>query len=375
MASSSPAELSLELGVSQKRIREILRELYGTLPEGTTRWTLSKEQAGRVRDRIAGVDSELHLQWTLEPGDTVRRRMIHAAYGGQQQGGISTPRSIPDILIFTDPESGAKYGYDQFEGLREDGSYSYTGEGQVGRQEFLRGNRALRDATRDGKSIRLHRTKGVLATYVGAFTLGDPPYWIETIPDIHGDPREGIVFNLIPVDARVEFLPAFGGELPPDDGLINYVAHPRIWTPPEFSDVVIAAGSAPPGERVVSRVEFELQADFGAWITRNDMTPQRLPLRSGNVLIEPDMYVPEKEWIVEAKGSSGREQVRTAIGQVLDYVNVAAKWGLHATPIVLLPGKPQPDLVALLDSLEILVFIRDADGFVPISKSEGSGSA
>jgi len=367
MTSSSPAELSLELGVTQKRIRDVLREFYGTLPEGTTRWELSEEQARRVRVRFASSDVEKLLEWTLAPGDTVRRRAIHAAYGGQQQGGISTPRSIPDILIFTDPASGAKYGYDEFEGLREDGSYSYTGEGRVGPQKFLRGNQALRDATRDGKNIRLLRTKGVLATYIGAFTLGDPPYWTETIPDIHRDPRKGIIFNLIPVDARVELLPAFGGELPPDDGLINYAAHPRIWTPPDFSDVVVAAGSAPPRERVVSRVEFELQADFGAWITRNGMTPRRLPLRSGNVLIEPDMYVPEKEWIVEAKGSSGREYVRTAIGQVLDYVNVASKWGLRATPVVLLPGKPQTDLVSLLDRLEILVFIRDGDGFVPVS--------
>lgn len=60
--------------------------------------------------------------------------------------GISTPRSIKEILIFTDPEAGVRYGYDKFEGLSEDGSYAYTGEGQPGDQVFLRGNKPLHDS-------------------------------------------------------------------------------------------------------------------------------------------------------------------------------------------------------------------------------------
>ncbi len=82
---------------------------------------------------MAGTSSRKKT-WALEIGDVVRRRAIHEAYGGQQQGGISTPRATSDVLIFTDPEAGARYGYDEFEGLREDGSYAYTGEGQRGHQ-------------------------------------------------------------------------------------------------------------------------------------------------------------------------------------------------------------------------------------------------
>ncbi|MGW8482172.1 hypothetical protein ACWGJP_03495 [Microbacterium sp. NPDC055903] len=301
--------------------------------------------------------------WVLEPGDVVRRRAIHETYGGQQQGGISTPRSIPEIFIFTDPEAGAKFGYDQFEGLREDGSYSYTGEGQYGPQIFVRGNKALRDAATDGKIIRLLRTKGVSATYVGSFTTGTPTYAIETIPDADGNPRDGIIFNLIPIDARVELLPAYGGELEPANGLINYAATPRTWTPPEFSDVVITESEHAQGERVVSRIEFELQADFGAWLTSTGTEPKRLPLRVGSTLIEPDLFVPERNWIVEAKRSTARGHVRTAIGQVLDYVHVAAKSGLHAIPVVLLPGLPEQDLRELMSNLGITVVTRGGNDF------------
>jgi hypothetical protein len=39
-----------------------------------------------------------------------RRREIHKPYGGQHQGGISTPRGRPFVLLFTSP-TGEQYGY------------------------------------------------------------------------------------------------------------------------------------------------------------------------------------------------------------------------------------------------------------------------
>lgn len=357
------AQLSLEFRVPQARIRDFLLERYGKPQEGQSWRQLDDAQAEQVRAHFEGADAGTVDAWLLEPGDVVRRRSLHHIYGGQQQGGISTPRSIPEILIFTDPEAGAKYGYDEFEGLREDGSYSYTGEGQYGPQVFVRGNKALRDSSKNGKIIRLLRTKGVLATYIGAFTTGTPTYTIETIPDLSGNPRDGIIFNLLPVDALVELLPAYGGELEPTNDLINYAATPRLWTPPEFSDVVISDVESSQGERTVSRVEFELQADFGAWLGSLGLSPKRLPLRAGNALIEPDMFVPERHWIIEAKRSTARGHVRTAIGQVLDYVHVAAKAGLRATPVILLPGAPERDLQELMSDLGITVAMRSDDGF------------
>lgn len=277
-----------------------------------------------------------------------------------------TPQSIPDILIFTDPASGSRYGYDRFEGLREDGSYAYTGEGQRGAQEFVRGNRALHDSAAAGKTIRLLRTNGVLATYVGSFALDSPAYEFETIPDLDGLPRQGIIFNLIPLDAHVELLPAYGGvEAEPEASLIDYVAFPRVWSPPEYSNVVVAgpAEQQVAGERTVSRVEFQLQSEFGSWLRAEGTPPQRLPLRVRNITIKPDLYVPDRHWIVEAKKSIARGHVRTAIGQVLDYVHIAQKAGLATTPVILLPGTPEADLVELIARLGITLIVRSHDAF------------
>lgn len=357
MSLLTPASLSLELQVDQKRIRGVLRELYGTLPTGTTRWELNEEQAGAVRSRLPASEASNRRQWTLEIGDTVRRREIHDAFRGQQQGGISTPKSIPDILIFTDPKEGAKFGYDRFEGLREDGSYSYTGEGQEGHHEFLRGNKALRDAAADGKTIRLFRTSGTMATYVGAFTTGEPAYRTETILDAKGAPRLGIIFNLVPIDADTTLLPPYGGER-------SATAAITEWTAPKHSDIVVAQDELiTTGERVVSRVEFELQADFGRWLESQGHVVKRLTLPTESSTIEPDLYVESNGWIVEAKKSSARAYVRTAIGQVLDYAHIARRAGYTVTPVILLPGHPERELLELMATLDIIVVVRRGDSF------------
>src|SRR5664279_6099931 len=86
-----------------------------------------------------------------------RRNDIHAKYGGQQQGGISTPSGAPYIFLFTGDE-GEAYGYT--DGWASDGSgvFFYTGEGQEGDMDFRAGNHAVRDHAADGKDLLLFST-------------------------------------------------------------------------------------------------------------------------------------------------------------------------------------------------------------------------
>lgn len=357
MVDISPAQLSLELNVPQKAIRDLLRDEYGVLPPGTTRWLLDDERADVVRHRLSDRGRSERRIWSLEIGDTVRRRELHAAYGGQQQGGIVTPRNVRDIIVFTDVRSGAEFGYDLFEGPQPDGSYWYTGEGQQGDQVFERGNKALRDANSDGRPIRLFAKDGVNATYVGLFATGEPTFRIDTIPDVNRNPRAGIIFNLVPVDANLAAVV--------EGAAARASATIAVWSPPDASDVVVAqAESSLPGDRVVSRIEFELQGQFGEWATKRGTPPKRLRLEVAATTIEPDLYIEEKGWVVEAKKSTGRAYIRTAIGQVLDYANNARAAGITgAIPVILLPGRPDADLLDLMLSLGITVAIRNGDDF------------
>lgn len=119
-------------------------------------------------------------------------------------------------------------------------------------------------------------------------------------------------------------------------------------------------------ERIVTRLEFQLQRDFGTWLARAGHEPKLMRLPVGTSWVEPDLYIPSKPWIVEAKRSSGREYVRTAIGQVLDYAHLAQRASIEAAPMLLFPGRPAQDLVELVDSLGILLSYRRDDGFAVV---------
>lgn len=144
------------------------------------------------------------MQWPFIPGrDYNRRQDIHAAHGGQQQGGISTPAKAPGIFLFTG-SSGKQHGYADLE--HGDGSYSYTGEGQRGDMEMLRGNAAIRDHAKNGKDLLLFQNlgHGRPVRFVGLFVCAG--WSIQRQPDQDGQERNAIVFSLMPAQSILEAL-------------------------------------------------------------------------------------------------------------------------------------------------------------------------
>lgn len=112
--------------------------------------------------------------------------------------------------------------------------------------------------------------------------------------------------------------------------------------------------------RTVTYEEFKLQSSFGAWLARQETPPELLSLPIGHSAIQPDFYVPDRSWIVEAKKSAARPYVRLAIGQVLDYVAIAESHALIASPVILLPRLPTADLVNLIAKHGILLAVPTA---------------
>jgi 5-methylcytosine-specific restriction protein A len=88
----------------------------------------------------------------LVQGEVYRRRDLHKQFGGQQQGGISTPGRHRVVLLFTG-EAGEQYGYR--DGWSNGGIFLYTGEGQHGDMRFSRGNVAIRDHPQQGRDLHL----------------------------------------------------------------------------------------------------------------------------------------------------------------------------------------------------------------------------
>jgi 5-methylcytosine-specific restriction enzyme A len=110
-------------------------------------------QARQVRLTTAGpLNWNLLMPWGPFTEQSIynRRRDIHAAFDGQQQGGICTPSRHPLVIAFTG-ETGEQHGYR--DGWSPEGTFRYYGEGQIGDMVFDRGNRAVRDHAADGKDL------------------------------------------------------------------------------------------------------------------------------------------------------------------------------------------------------------------------------
>ena len=128
-------------------------------------------------------------------GQIYIRRDLHDRYAGQQQGGISTPSEHEFIMLFTG-EQGEQYGYR--DGWTEDGVFLYTGEGQIGDMNFVRGNRAILNHAESGKDIHLFEYVDRGKTrYISQMVCTG--YQEREAPDREGTLRKVILFELSPI--------------------------------------------------------------------------------------------------------------------------------------------------------------------------------
>src|SRR4051794_26307959 len=137
--------------------------------------------------------------WTLRPGEHIRRKHLHDGFGGARQGGIEPSRSTPNVFVFTDSASGEQHGY--IDGWHDDGCFHYTGEGQRGDQQMRAGNAAILNHEADGRALRVFDGVGGTVTYVDQFMLADDePYYMTDAPETNNGPtRQVIVFRLRPL--------------------------------------------------------------------------------------------------------------------------------------------------------------------------------
>ncbi|MCS0470175.1 hypothetical protein MKU73_12845 [Curtobacterium flaccumfaciens pv. betae] len=299
------------------------------------------------------------MVWDIPIGTSIGRRELHSRLGGGSwQDGITRVVKTNEMLVFTN-DGGGEHGYGVHEGLRGDGLFRYSGQGQNGDQTLTGNNKALADSEAIGRPIRVFRGQGTV-TYVGSFALADPPYNWERFPGTGSSPeRDGLVFNLVAVDADTSLLPALVDEAGDPSGRASAIgasSATSAWQPLDFSEYQVRRVDEGESMRSVSRREFELQTRFGEWLLARGEDVQVLRLTDDGVTIVPDLYVPTIGQVVEAKKSTARAYVRTAIGQALDYAAVARRHGLAVTPAVLLPSEPQPSMLELCTSIRITVW-------------------
>ena len=81
--------------------------------------------------------------------------------------------------------------------------------------------------------------------------------------------------------------------------------------------------------------------------------------------IYSDLWDETARELIEAKGSATRDQLRLAVGQLLDY----GRFVDAASRAILVPHQPSPDLVAYLLAAQVDVIYPDGDYWVRKSPS------
>lgn len=137
----------------------------------------------------------------LEQGQEYKRTELHKFYGGQTQGGISTPSNSKYVFIIAYKKSGKDFGYEDGWDI-ERNFYFYTGEGQVKDMQMIRGNKAIKDHKENDKKILLFQeTKETYIKLEAELIFIDFEY-IQTI-DREGNNRRAIQFRLQSIDSKL----------------------------------------------------------------------------------------------------------------------------------------------------------------------------
>jgi 5-methylcytosine-specific restriction protein A len=169
------------------------------------------------------------MSWGFEIGRVYNRRNdIHARFGGQQQGGIITPRDHPLVIVITG-EEGFQHGY--ADRLRPDGVFEYFGEGQVGDMQLTGGNKAVAEHSASGESLLLFRKTPTGLRFEGEMVCETFHY--ERTPDREGNDRNAIVFELRQLEAVTEIIDERGAPATVDLESLLAKALASAATPPK----------------------------------------------------------------------------------------------------------------------------------------------
>lgn len=287
----------------------------------------------------------------LQPGDRLLRRELHERFGGRQQGGISPSRMIPSVMFFTDPATGHRHGY--YDGWDDVGLFNYVGEGQRGDQQLVQGNKAILNHAADGRTLEGFQASGTSVTYLGQFDLVD--YYFTEAHETGSDIlRQVVVFRLRPrAEVPVELL-----HVP-----VTRSAEPRVQVVPVEEHHTERSFVTP------DREPYELERREAALVHRYREHLRRHGHQVGRLCVVPpgesyplysDLWDETALELIEAKGTATRDQLRVAVGQLLDYGRfVDAK-----RRSVLLPSRPRADLVAYLHAVGVDAIYPRGDEWV-----------
>ncbi|GGC73980.1 hypothetical protein IEU95_15855 [Hoyosella rhizosphaerae] len=109
------------------------------------------------------------------------------------------------------------------------------------------------------------------------------------------------------------------------------------------------------------RAESKMCAAYKDYLELLGHTVERWTIPVGDTTLYTDLFDVTQKRLYEAKASTGRDAVRMAIGQLLDYQRFLSRSDVEEL-CLLLPDRPSDDLLALLQSIDVGCVYPTGDG-------------
>jgi hypothetical protein len=112
--------------------------------------------------------------------------------------------------------------------------------------------------------------------------------------------------------------------------------------------------------KMARKVEAKLLSDYEHWLGQHGRQLSAVKYNR----IQCDGWEKERRNLIEAKGSTSREDIRMAVGQLLDYAFQGKEEFKRPHMAILLPNEPDPDSVKWLEPLGIKIIWRRGQSFL-----------
>tara|TARA_Y100000992_G_C21236591_1_gene478449 strand:+ start:172 stop:1302 length:1131 start_codon:yes stop_codon:yes gene_type:complete len=305
---------------------------------------------------IWAVRSNSYDEFIFKPGQKILRKELHKKLGGIEQGGIS-PTLTGHILLFSDKKQGEEFGYHN----GWDGEiFLYYGSGQLGDMEFTKRNKSLLDHHKDGRRVHLFNGAKGEVTYEGQFELDEKkPFQLIEDYDKENTERVAIVFRLLPVREKLNSLPKSNIKIFKKDK-IEITNIEKLKTESSFVRSV--------SETTAERKESKLVTSYEEFLKKNKLprlSCLKITIGGENKILKTDGWVVDTNSLIEAKSSTSRNSIRTAIGQLFDYKFLIEAQNMKVDDLyILVPKKPSQSICTLLEKLDIGLIYKSSSEFI-----------
>ena len=292
----------------------------------------------------------------LKSGQKIKRTRLNNIFNTSGQGGINPSNKNKLIFLFSDPQVGEKFGYQ--DGWK-DGIFYYSGKGPKGDMQLTQVNKSIYETLKNQYKIYLFNGSRDEVVYENEFKLDlETPYIEKETLDKDNLLRTAIIFRLLPIlKSETITLPESIIQLPKKNSstTVSLEKNNKKYTKVKLNE----------NDIIIEYREKELVERYAKYLKIKEqkiLERKKIDILNDTTLYT-DGWIEEDRILIEAKANTTRDNVRMAIGQLLDYAR-------HIKPnppeffAILLPKRPTKDLVDLLFSLDIQIIYEKGSSFI-----------